>query len=297
MKIRRRVAILLCSLFTLIGSVHAQTIPQIAKKALAATVMIEMVDSTGKTLGIGNGFYVKPNTIATNYRLIQGATRGAVKQRGIHKMRKVNGVLATDKENNLALLNVPDYGITPLPLIEKSDTLKTGDTVYVAAYPNDLEGTFATGTLETITEKYMSMTAPITPGNSGGPVFNKKGEVIGVALAHYNGTHYQNNVINADALKTLLARRQHLTTLSELNIPVSADTYFQWGHEKYLQGKYTEAMTEYTMVIHLDETNVAAAYKHRGIAQEKLGHSFAAIADSIHKTHSLTNTEGFQKQH
>ena len=279
MQIRTLVAACVCCLFSLIGSVYAQTIPQIAKKSLAATVLIEMVDSTGKTLGIGNGFYVKPNTIATNYRLIQGASRGAVKQRGIHKMRKVSGVIATDKDNDLALLNVPDYGITPLSLIQDGDTIQIGDNIYVAGYPKDLEGTFATGTITHRTDQHLLMSAPITPGNSGGPVLNTKGEVIGVALSRYATAHSQNIVIPADALKTLLARMQQPTSLSQLDIPVSADTYFQWGYEKYLQGKYAEAITHYTMVIHLDQKNVADAYNHRGIAKEKLGQSFAAIAD------------------
>ena len=60
-------------------SAPAQTVPQIAEKALAATVYLEMKDSTGKPLGFGSGFFVKPNLIATNYHVIAGAASGTAK--------------------------------------------------------------------------------------------------------------------------------------------------------------------------------------------------------------------------
>ena len=50
----------------------------IAEKALAATVYLEMKDTNSKTLGIGSGFFVKPNIIATNYHVIEGALIGTL---------------------------------------------------------------------------------------------------------------------------------------------------------------------------------------------------------------------------
>ena len=59
-------------IFCTISTASAQTVPEIAEKALAATVYLEMQDSNGKTLGFGSGFFVKPNLIATNYHVIAG---------------------------------------------------------------------------------------------------------------------------------------------------------------------------------------------------------------------------------
>ena len=61
--------ILMVLLFCTSSTTSAQTVPEIAEKALAATVYLEMKDSTGKTLGFGSGFFVKPNLIATNYHV------------------------------------------------------------------------------------------------------------------------------------------------------------------------------------------------------------------------------------
>ena len=82
----------------------AQTAEQIAEKALAATVYLEMQDKNGRILGIGSGFFVKPNLIATNFHIIEGATKGTAKL--VDKSTKyiIKGVTATDRTNDLAIL-------------------------------------------------------------------------------------------------------------------------------------------------------------------------------------------------
>ena len=150
----------------------AQTVPEIAEKALAATVYLEMKDSTGKTLGFGSGFFVKPNLIATNYHVIAGAASGTAKLVGKYTTYKIEGWTATDEENDLALLKVSAYGIKPL-MLGNSDAVKIGDTVYVAGNPKGLD-TFSDGIISGRhgghAKGRLQMTAPISPGSSGGPV-------------------------------------------------------------------------------------------------------------------------------
>ena len=130
-------AIVVLLLFCTISTAPAQTaLPaeDIAEKALAATVYLEMMDKNGKTLGIGSGFFVKPNLIATNYHVIEGAAKGTAKLVGKYITYNIEGITATDKTNDLALLKVTAYGIKPLPLGD-SDTVRIGETVYVAGNP------------------------------------------------------------------------------------------------------------------------------------------------------------------
>ena len=145
----------------------------IAEKALAATVYLEMKDKNSKTLGIGSGFFVKPNLIATNYHVIEGAAKGTAKLVGKYTTYNIEGVTATDKTNDLALLKVIAYGIKPLSLGD-SDAVRIGATVYVAGNPKGLEGTFSDGIISSRrdkdTKERLQMTAPISPGSSGGPV-------------------------------------------------------------------------------------------------------------------------------
>ncbi len=79
---RRGTILVALLLFYTINTAPAQTTlsaEDIAEKALAATVYLEMQDKNGKTLGIGSGFFVQSNLIATNYHVIEGAAKGTAK--------------------------------------------------------------------------------------------------------------------------------------------------------------------------------------------------------------------------
>ena len=257
--------------------------PEIAEKALAATVYLEMKDSNGGTLGFGSGFFVKPTLIATNYHVIAGAASGTAKLVGKHTTYKIEGWTATDEDNDLALLKVSTYGIKPLTL-GNSDAVKIGETVYVAGNPKGLEGTFSDGIISSRRDKYtkerFQMTAPISPGSSGGPVLNRKGEVIGVSVAVHRDLDAQNLnfAIPSNYLKTLLTLSKPTKPLSQGNQTISAETYFLRGNTCYDFGLYDLAIANYDKAIQLEPNN-AAAYNNRGLAKGYLGQYFAAISD------------------
>ena len=278
--------IAVCLLFSMINAAPAQTIlpaEDIAEKALAATVYLEMQDKNGKTLGIGSGFFVKPNLIATNYHVIEGAAKGTAKLVGKYTRYKIEGVTATDKTNDLVLLKVTAYRIKPLPLGD-SDTVRIGETVYVAGNPKGLEGTFSDGIISSRRDRYtkerFQMTAPISPGSSGGPVLNRKGEVIGVSVAVHRDPDAQNLnfAISSKYLKKLLEQSKSTKPLLREKRSISAKTYFLWGNAKYHQGDYAGAIADYTMTIRL-QPDLADAYCNRGCAKGALGQHLAAIAD------------------
>ena len=267
--------------FCRISTVSAQTAPEIAEKALAATVYLEMQDSKGVPLGFGSGFFVGDNLIATNYHVIEGAARGTAKLVGQFSTYTIEGVTATDQTNDLALLKVTMSGINPLPLGNSSD-VKIGETVYVAGNPKGLEGTFSNGIISSRRDPYtkerLQMTAPISPGSSGGPVLNSKGEVIGVSFMTLVGGQNLNFAIPSRYLTELLIESKPAKPLAEGNRSISAETYFTWGNTKYVLGDYKDAITDYDIAIRLKPDN-ANAYNNRGVAKAKLGQHFAAIAD------------------
>ena len=268
-------------LFCPISILPAQTVPEIAEKVLAATVYLEMQDSNGKTLGFGSGFFVKPNLIATNYHVIAGASSGTAKLVGKHTTYKIEGFTATDKGNDLALLKVSASGIKPLPL-GNSDAVKIGETVYVAGNPKGLEGTFSNGIISSRRGGYakgrLQITAPISPGSSGGPVLNRKGKVIGISSTILEGGQNLNFAIPSLYLKTLIALSGPVKPLSQRNHPISAETYFARGNAKADLGQYEAAISDYDKAIQLkpDATN---AYINRGTAKTHLGRYIAAIGD------------------
>ena len=268
-------------IFCTISTVPAQTVPQIAEKALAATVYLEMQDSNGLPLGFGSGFFVRDNLIATNYHVIEGAARGTAKLVGQFSTYAIKGVTATDKTNDLALLKVTVSGIKPLPLGNSSD-VKIGETVYVAGNPKGLEGTFSDGIISSRRDQYtkerLQMTAPISPGSSGGPVLNSKGEVIGISFMTLVGGQNLNFAIPSRYLTELLPESKPAKPLAEGNRSISAETYYTWGNTKFDLGDYKGAITDYTQAIRLNP-DYAKAYFNRGLAKYKLDQHSAAIAD------------------
>ena len=268
-------------IFCTISRVPAQTAPQIAEKALAATVYLEMQDSNGLPLGFGSGFFVRDNLIATNYHVIEGAARGTAKLVGQFSTYTIEGVTATDQTNDLALLKVTMSGINPLPLGNSSD-VKIGETVYVAGNPRGLEGTFSNGIISSRRDPYtkerLQMTAPISPGSSGGPVLNSKGEVIGVSFMTLVGGQNLNFAIPSKYLTELLTESKPAKPLAEGNRSISAETYLTWGNTKSDLGDYKGAIADYDSAIRL-KPDYAGAYNNRGNAKQELGQHFAAIAD------------------
>ena len=274
-------ALIVLLLFCQTNTTPAQTVPEIAEKALAATVYLEMQDSNGLSLGFGSGFFVKPNLIATNYHVIAGAASGTANLVGKHTTYKIEGFTATDKYNDLALLKVTAYGIKSLPL-GNSDAIKIGETVYVAGNPKGLEGTFSDGIISSRhgghAKGRLQMTAPISPGSSGGPVLNSKAEVIGVSYAILEGGQNLNFAIPSLYLKTLLALSGTVKPLSQGNHSISAETYFARGNTKAALGQYVAAISDYDKAIQL-KPNYADVYYNRGLAKYYLGQLLAAISD------------------
>ena len=193
--------------------------PNFVQRALAASVSLELLDSNGAILGRGSGFFVRRNLIATNFHVIDGASGATVKVVNKEPKYRIIGVTATDEKNDLALLKVAIHGITPLPL-GNSNMVQIGEDVYVVGNPKDFEGTVSNGIISGRREKggeeRLQMTAPISPGSSGGPVLNLKGEVIGVSVSLYNPLFAQNInfAIPSNALKALIARSGRAKPLS-----------------------------------------------------------------------------------
>ena len=108
-------------------------------------------------------------------------------------------------------------------LLGSSDAVQVGEAVYAVGNPQGLEGTFSQGILSSIrevgTDKLLQITAPISPGSSGGPVLNSKGEVIGVSVATFKGGQNLNFAIPSGYLKALLAKTGKAKPLAQVKPP------------------------------------------------------------------------------
>jgi S1-C subfamily serine protease len=102
-------------------------------------------------------------------------------------------VIKRDKENDLCLLYIEDPMLVPL-LVGRAEDVKPGDQVFAFGMPLGLPNVLTEGFVTLVSksfetevkdkmQKWMTLSLPVFFGNSGGPIVNARGEVIGVAVA------------------------------------------------------------------------------------------------------------------
>lgn len=208
-KLLRYLTSLALPLFCGITAANAQSPQQIAKKALASTVLLVMEDANGQPLSLGSGFFVRNSQVATNLHVIKDASRGYAKLVSQKTKYDIEGITAVDTERDLVILKISVPGAQIISLGD-SDAVQVGTSIYAVGNPRGLEGTFSQGIISSIrkvgTDKILQLTAPISPGSSGGPVLNDKGQVIGVSVATFHGGQNLNFAIPSNYLKKLMGQ-------------------------------------------------------------------------------------------
>ena len=199
------------------STAHAQTTREIAQRTLRSVALLVIEDANGQLLSLGSGFFVRDGVIATNLHVIQGGARGYAKLVGQRRKHDIAGTVGIDLKRDLALLAVPGVKARLLSLGD-SGQVAVGDEVYAAGNPQGQEGTFSQGIVSGFhkigSDTLMQITAPISPGSSGGPILDARGKVIGVAVATFKRGQNLNFAIPSSYLGTLLANVRPVTPLS-----------------------------------------------------------------------------------
>ena len=183
---------------------------QIAQKALASTVLILTTNATGDPMALGSGFFISNDQVVSNWHVVEGATTAYALSVDERTRYKIDGILAMNPKQDLVILKISGEG-SPLPLGD-SNIAQIGESIYVTGNPKGWTGTFSIGVISSFQMRYagkrIQITAPVSPGSSGGPVLNDKGEVIGVVYAVHGGPDAQNLnlAIPVNYLKALLKR-------------------------------------------------------------------------------------------
>ncbi|MBY0246413.1 MAG: S1C family serine protease [Nitrospiraceae bacterium] len=170
-----------------------------------AMVLLLAYDSRGMPSALGSGFYFETNKIASNFHVVEGASRIVFRVIGSKEMHEVKRVASVSKALDLAILEV---GLAQQPVkIVSIEKVGVGDKVIAIGNPRGLEGSVSEGIISAIrgTEgvQVLQITAPISPGSSGGPLFSAAGEVVGVTTATLRDSQSLNFAVPAALLLTL----------------------------------------------------------------------------------------------
>ncbi len=170
---------------------------------------IYLYDQNSQYLGQGSGFLVGSNgEIATNYHVIEGATYATAKFPDNDKVFPVTDILHKDEFHDLAVVKI-DMDTEPLPLGE-NDNYQIGEEITSIGSLKGYTGTVSDGIISSRREivgfEHMQITTPISPGSSGGPVINDKGEVIGIVVRTRLDAQNLNFAVPVKHLKDLMAQ-------------------------------------------------------------------------------------------
>lgn len=182
------------------------------KKAAPAVVLIELYNDNGDVAKVGSGFLVSADgKIVTNYHVVGHSKRATVRLANKDAYDDVQ-VLDVDKRKDIAVIKIKAVDL-PVLTLGHSGAVEVGDKVLTLSNPlGVLDNTLSDGIVSGIREAdgyhYFQMSAPISHGSSGGPVFNARGEVIGIAAATIEQGQNLNFAIPIDYAKGMLASNQ-----------------------------------------------------------------------------------------
>jgi serine protease Do len=197
--------------------IAAEDISSLVKQVMPGVVLIQTYDSNGNALGQGSGFVIgKDGDIVTCYHVMRGYSKATVTTSDEKKFQ-VRNVTALNKSDDLARISLSavDYNFTNLSL--NTTTPDVGQEVIAIGGPLGLEKTVSQGIVSAIRNNTIQITAPISPGSSGGPVFNMKGEVIGVVSSQMKNGQNLNFAIPANLISAMQTASAEL--IEELHTP------------------------------------------------------------------------------
>lgn len=193
---------------------------EVYDKCSSSTVEIETNDR------IGSGFFIDNGVVVTNYHLIEGQSSIEIKLQNGEKY-DVKYIIGYNESLDIAILSIPAETAS-LPISYYSP--KVGEDVYAIGSPFGLTDTLTNGIVSRVPNasdnvKYIQTNAAISSGNSGGPLINSYGEVIGINAFTLESGQNLNFAVDINQIYMV-----------DTSVPVTVKEYY----DKYIEDNFIE---------------------------------------------------------
>jgi len=217
---------------------------------------------------LGSGFIVhSQGVVVTNYHVVSLA-------KDINVMLKdgttypVGYIVAYDALRDFCILKINETDLSTVALGD-SNNIETGESIYCIGNPLGLEYSFSSGMLSGTRQdhevKYLQFTAPISPGNSGGPLLDSKGQVIGIVTFCMVEGQNLNFALGINEIKPYITTVPLMDLDKFVNSSMrDSDYHVSKAGDFYRAGNFAQALSELDQAIKLDPGNLLA-YLERGI--------------------------------
>lgn len=183
----RKILLLAVVLALSLGAHAAPSATEVFAKASPSIVVIIALDDQKRPIGSGSGVVVERGKVVTNWHVVERASSVSVRRK---ETNYTASILQDRRDRDLALLSVQGLDAPPVS-VSPVRTLAVGQTVYAVGAPAGLELTLTHGLVSALREvddgKLIQTSAPISPGSSGGGLFNEQGQLVGVTTLKRTG--------------------------------------------------------------------------------------------------------------
>ncbi|MBS1514881.1 MAG: tetratricopeptide repeat protein [Bacteroidetes bacterium] len=250
--------------FLITGKLFSQELKpdEIFEKYQNAVVVIYSYDFTGALKGQGSGVILNDKGwIITNFHVFEGCEKMQI----VHGKDTINylDIVGVDIERDLLIIKISEGNY---PLVKTNGKIKVGEKVYAIGSPLGLENTISEGIISgnraevgLAKKSFIQITASLSPGSSGGAVFNSAGELIGISsMGMKDGNNLNFAIPIDDIYKVKLDSYNDRKKLEALN-------FFYQGKNLYEEGKNEEAIKYYTKFLEMFPKD-HKAFNYRGLA-------------------------------
>lgn len=252
---------------------------KLVKEIRPAVVTVIVYDINQAVANIGSGFFIdKYGHLITNYHVLDGKYKAEVKT-AEGNTYPIKLIVADNKATDLVkvLVDIPPKKVK---WVKTADSLPSiAEQVLVVGSPMGLEQTVSEGIVSSIREipsvgEFFQMSAPISPGSSGSPVINLKGQVVGIATFQMVRGQNLNFAVSVKSVRKLKPVKAGMsmplwTFNNSLNQPGLAEELCRQGYSFSINGEDQKALEFFQEAIEKDPENTMAwnglGYCHVGM--------------------------------
>jgi S1-C subfamily serine protease len=153
--------------------------------------------SRGEGTAQGSAVAITTTELVTNCHVVQGALKLMLKQ---EKQEWAARIVRADPATDRCVITADGLMLQPVAGVRTYDSLEVGEPVYTLGSPVGLELTLSNGIVsgrrEEAKRRYVQTTAPISPGSSGGGLFDARGNLVGITTLVLVGREHMNQALN-----------------------------------------------------------------------------------------------------
>jgi S1-C subfamily serine protease/Flp pilus assembly protein TadD len=258
---------------------------QIFEEVAPGVVVIVAKSSTG--FNQGSGFIVdKSGVIVTNLHVVAGAEKINVRLKD-GRLYPVTGIIEYDQMRDICVLKIDAPDLVTIPL-GNSNSLKQGQKILVIGAPLGLEYSISDGLYsglrgEIAGLKSLQFTAPTSPGNSGGPLLDMQGRVLGVTTFVITAGQNLNFAIPVNDIKSFIHTNTKISVEEFSRSLNKVYSLYNSALEAYSAGKIDLAIDYVKQAIAIEQNDaalhclLACAYSDKGMFNEAIDEAKQAV--------------------